>query len=66
MKRTYQQPTVSVISPLTEHHLLAGSNDISGSTSTSQETNSGHADSNTNYIWETDEETTEDIWGNKH
>lgn len=66
MKHTYQQPTISVITPLTEYHLLDGSQSRTGDTDNTSNTNYGHADSNTNYIWETDEETTEDIWGNKH
>ncbi len=65
MKHTYQQPTISVITPLTEYHLLEGSQDrtIDGNYSG---INSGHADSNSAGIWETDEENNDAIWGTKH
>ncbi len=65
MKHTYQQPTISVITPLTEYHLLEGSQDREGEISNSG--HSGvHADSNSAGIWETDEENNDAIWGTKH
>ncbi len=66
MKHTYQQPTISVITPLTEYHLLEGSQDRTGDHTTGSNANSGHADSNSAGIWETDEENNDAIWGTKH
>ena len=66
MKHTYQQPTISVITPLTEYHLLEGSQDRTGEIIDSSSTGSGHADSNEAGIWETDEENIDAIWGTKH
>ncbi len=65
MKHTYQQPAISVITPLTEYHLLEGSRELTGETDTTSSTTGGHADSNTTDIWETDEENNDVIWG-KH
>ncbi len=66
MKHTYQQPTISVITPVTEYHLLDGSQERKGDTSINNGSAPGsHADSNSAGIWETDEENTETIWGTK-
>ncbi len=65
MKHTYQQPTISVITPLTEYHLLDGSQERTGEIMDNSSTGKGHADSNSAGIWETDEENNETIWGTK-
>ncbi len=65
MKHTYQQPTISVITTVTEYHLLDGSQERKGDPTTGSSTNWGHAESNSAGIWETDEENNETIWGTK-